>query len=93
MVKNLATAAISGVLAAQEDWLGAAALVGAVKARLARLGVQFEPADDADLGTIESAVRKALGDEQYTLEIEKAGSRSWEEVLSACHAVVRSAAA
>jgi predicted ATPase/class 3 adenylate cyclase len=93
MVKNLATAAVSGVLAVREDWVGAAALVGAVKARLARLGVQFEPTDDADFEKVQSAIREALGDEQYRLEIEKAASRPWEEVLSTCRAVVRSATA
>ncbi len=93
MVKNLATAAVSGVLAAREDWMGAAALVGAVKARLARLGVQFEPTDEADFEKIQAAIRTALGDEKYALEVEKAGSRSWEAVLSTCRAVVQSATA
>ncbi|MBW9114668.1 adenylate/guanylate cyclase domain-containing protein [Rhizobium cauense] len=93
MVINLATAAVSGVLAAREDWLGATALVGAVKARLARLGVQFEPTDDADFEKIQTAIRAALGDEQFALEIEKAASCPWEEVLSTCRAVVQTATA
>jgi predicted ATPase/class 3 adenylate cyclase len=86
MVVNLAIAAISGVLAAREDWNGAAEIIGAVKGRLARLGVRFEPTDDADFQKIVSAVRKAIGNKRFTRESEKGARRQWDEIVVSCRA-------
>jgi hypothetical protein len=90
MVVNLAIAAISGVLAAKEDWDGAAEIIGAVNGRLARLGVRFEPTDDADFQRIVSAVRKASGNKRFAHSSEKGAKRPWEEILSSCRAAVAS---
>ncbi|MDK1491312.1 adenylate/guanylate cyclase domain-containing protein [Sinorhizobium sp. 7-81] len=90
MVVNLAIAAISGVLAAKGDWDGAAEIIGAVNGRLARLGVRFEPTDDADFQKIVSAVRKALGNKRFTRMSEKGVKRQWDEILLSCRAAVAS---
>ena len=88
MVVNLAIAAISGVLAAKEDWIGAAGIIGAVQGRLARSGVRFEPTDDVDYQRIVSAVRKTLGDRRFARESEKGARRQWDEILVSCRAAV-----
>jgi predicted ATPase/class 3 adenylate cyclase len=88
MVVNLAVAAISGVLAAKEEWDSAAEIIGAVEGRLARLGVRFEPTDDADFQKIVSAGRKALGSKRFTREREKGARRQWDEILVSCRAAV-----
>ncbi|OCP35784.1 adenylate/guanylate cyclase domain-containing protein [Ensifer sp. LC163] len=90
MVVNLAVAAISGVLAAKEDWDGAAEIIGAVNGRLARLGVRFEPTDDADFQRIVSAVRKASGNKRFARVSGKGAKRQWEQILSSCRAAVAS---
>ncbi|WOS65335.1 ATP-binding protein [Sinorhizobium fredii] len=90
MVVNLAVAAISGVLAAKENWDGAAEIIGAVNGRLARLGVRFEPTDDADFQRIVSAVRKASGNKRFARVSEKGAKRPWEQILSSCRAAVAS---
>jgi hypothetical protein len=91
MVVNLAIAATSGVLAAKEDWAGAARIIGAVEARLARLGVGFEPTDDADFRRIVSAVRKALGSQQFKSESEKGASSQWNDVVLSCRGALQAA--
>lgn len=88
MVVSLAIAAISGVLAAKEDWNGAAGIIGAVKGRLARLGVRFEPTDDADFQKIVLAVRTALGGKRFSRESEKGARRQWDDILVSCRAAV-----
>ncbi|NUS71102.1 MAG: adenylate/guanylate cyclase domain-containing protein [Ensifer adhaerens] len=88
MVVNLAVAAISGVLAAKEDWEGAAEIIGAVNDRLTRLGVRFEPTDDADLQRIISTVREASGPERFARASERGAGRQWEDILSTCRAAV-----
>ncbi|WEX90065.1 adenylate/guanylate cyclase domain-containing protein [Sinorhizobium garamanticum] len=90
MVVNLAIAAISGVLAAKGDWDGAAEIIGAVNGRLARLGVRFEPTDDADFQKIVSAVRKILGNKRFTRSTDNGARRHWDEILSSCRAAVAS---
>jgi predicted ATPase/class 3 adenylate cyclase len=90
MVVNLAIAAISGVLAAKGDRDGAAEIIGAVNGRLARLGVRFEPTDDADFQKIVSAVRLALGNKRFTRVSEKGAKRQWDEIVLSCRAAVAS---
>ncbi|WP_275531698.1 adenylate/guanylate cyclase domain-containing protein [Ensifer aridi] len=90
MVVNLAIAAISGVLAAKKDWQGAAEIIGAVDGRLARIGVRFEPTDDADFQKIVSAVRRALGNKRFTRKTDDGARRHWDEILSSCRAAVAS---
>ena len=90
MVVNLAVAAISGVLAARSDWGGAAEIIGAVNGRLARLGVRFEPTDDADFQKIVSAVRKALGKKRFNQRSDGGAKRQWDEILLSCRAAVAS---
>jgi predicted ATPase/class 3 adenylate cyclase len=86
MVVNLAIAATSGVFAAKEDWEGAARIIGAVEGRLSRLGVRFEPTDDADFQKIVSAVRSALGNKRFMRESEKGARQHWDEILVICRA-------
>ncbi|MBB3457340.1 putative ATPase/class 3 adenylate cyclase [Rhizobium sp. BK313] len=90
MVVNLALSAISGVLAAKEDWAGAAEIIGAVNAQLTRLGVQFEPTDDADFRKIISAIDTALGNKRFRRESDKGAKRDWNEMLMSCRAAIAS---
>jgi predicted ATPase/class 3 adenylate cyclase len=90
MVVNLALSAISGVLAAKQDWAAAAEIIGAVEAQLTRLGVQFEPTDDADFRRITSAVGTALGSKRFRRERDRGGQCNWNEMLMSCRAAIAS---
>ena len=82
MVVNLATAAISGVFLAKGAAHEAAWMIGAVQARLERLGVGFEPTDNADFQRIIIQARHALGEEQFASAASKGAAASWEDVLA-----------
>ena len=82
VVVNLATAAVSGVFLAKGAANEAAWIIGAIQARLARFGAQFEPTDNADFQKIISLARQTLGEEQFAACVSKGASASWEDVLS-----------
>jgi predicted ATPase/class 3 adenylate cyclase len=82
MVVNLAVAAISGVLVAKGHAVKSAYLIGAVRARLDRLGAQFEPTDAADFQRIASTVREGLGRKRFLSESKRGASSQWHDVLS-----------
>jgi hypothetical protein len=85
MVVNLAVAAISGVLLAKGDLIGSARMIGAVDARLKRLGAQFEPTDNSDFQRIWMAARDALGEKQFSCAILEGAALPWEDVLAVAH--------
>ena len=57
-------------------------MIGAVQARLERLGVRFEPTDNADFQRIITPARHALGEEQFASAASKGAAASWEDVLA-----------
>jgi tetratricopeptide (TPR) repeat protein len=82
MVVNLATAAVSGVFLAKGATYEAAWIIGAIQARLERLGVRFEPTDDADFQRIVLSTRQTLGEEQFASAASEGSTAEWEDVLS-----------
>ena len=82
MVVNLAVAALSGVLLAGGDAAGSTRVIGAIEARLQRLGAQFEHTDQADFEKIKASAREALGAQAYGSETAAGAAAPWEEALA-----------
>ncbi len=87
MVISLAVAAMSGVALASAGGEKAAHIIGAVDARLDKIGAEFEHTDSADFQKIKDAARKELGDNEYERMRSEGADMLWEDVLQVVHGI------
>lgn len=87
MVVSLAVAAMSGVALASAGAEKAAHIIGAVEARLFKIGAEFEHTDSADFQKIKDATRTELGEKKYERMRVEGANTLWENILEVVHEI------
>ncbi len=80
IVRSLAVAGFAGVALARDDAKQAAVILGAVDANLARIGVQFEPTDAADIARYHEGAKAKLGDSTFEDLKREGAALKWRDI-------------
>ena len=80
IVRSLSVAGFAGVSIARGDAQLAARFLGAVDANLDRIGVQFEPADAADIARYYEGAKAALGEETFAKLAAEGAAENWSDI-------------
>ena len=80
LVSNLAVAGFGGVAIARGDAEMAAQILGAVEHNLEKIGVHFEPTDQADVDRYIAETREALGEDGYARHSADGAAMHWDDL-------------
>jgi hypothetical protein len=89
IVANLAVAGMGGVAVLRGRHADAARLFGAVQHAMAKLGVRFEPLDQAQMDKYLAMVIEALPDADFKAAIYEGANWSEQQIRAAALAVER----
>lgn len=87
ILRCLSVAGFAGVSLAGGDAHTAARFLGAVNANLDRIGVQFEPADAADIARYFEGAKAALGESAYDDHLATGAASSWTGIKAEARAL------